>query len=148
MEKKKRIIATICLIMGLGLIMPQTLRLHADTDKPTEPHVDMPETTASSPEDEAAVSSESEATPSEWYVRLMACASMQEVSAVLETVTEDVLDALPEEERADIEAHINRLYQAERDAAIEADAETAFDDEIVYVTVNRTDAAPLITPAE
>lgn len=81
------------------------------------------------------------------FERLMACASLQELDAVLDAADEAELDALTEEQLAQLEAHIHALEPAPLPAVeLQNTTGTAVPSEIVHPTVSFAQVAPLGEP--
>lgn len=81
------------------------------------------------------------------YEQLMACASLQELDTVLDAADEAELDALTEEQLAQLEAHIHALEPAPLPAVeLQNTTGTAVPSEIVHPTVSFAQVAPLGEP--
>ena len=81
------------------------------------------------------------------YEQLMVCTSLQELDAVLDAADEAELDALTEEQLAQLEAHIHALEPAPLPAVeLQNTTGTAVPSEIVHPTVSFAQVAPLGEP--
>lgn len=81
------------------------------------------------------------------YEQLMACASLQELDTVLDAADEAELDALTEEQLAQLEAHIHALEPTPLPAVeLQNTIGTAVPSEIVHPTVSFAQVAPLGEP--
>ena len=82
-----------------------------------------------------------------FFDRLMACNSLDDLWAMLDSASEEVLAALSEEQNQQLDAHITALEPAPAPAvAAENGNEATVPSEIVHPSVNYTNVAPLGAP--
>ena len=85
------------------------------------------------------------------YDRIMACTTLEEIYAILDSYTDEELEtlakALTQEQNAEIEAKITALEPAPLPPVVlEKSTDEPVESEIIYVTVNYANVAPFGEP--
>ncbi len=84
--------------------------------------------------------------PCHLFDKLMACRTLDEIWALLDAASEDALNALTDEQNAQIDARIEALEPAPAPAIVIEESEPPVPSEVDYAMINYTNVAPLGDP--
>ena len=84
--------------------------------------------------------------PCHLFDKIMACRTLDEIWALLDAASEDALNALTDEQNAQIDAKIEALEPAPAPAIVIEESEPPVPSEVDYAMINYTNVAPLGDP--